>query len=1042
MQRVKLFVSGVSREFKHLRLRLEAEFGDHYVVITQEQLKQKGGSLFSLLADEIRTSHAVIHFVGARTGDVIQTQQIRPFLHANAKFAQWLEKKIKVALATLTWTQVEFWLAKWYHKNERCFVYSVPKMIWPKKFRPEQVQQKKHMARIEKFHYHQSVAIKGGKVHIEGVLQQLEGPLARIRTLEYGFQLNSLRLAEGMQCLGRERFIRQLEKACATPEPRIVVLHGCAGSGKTTIVRNWLWNLTKCDPLRNKLRDSFPQVFARTFSGVGGEGAYAELERLKNRVRPDAAKMSFMDEALEHFANLGWKNARSSTGSKGAVLARALIENGGALILDSVESFQHLPTLLPSSFSDSDFGDLFRCLYDDLANSRKWLLILTSYWPIPAPTSGRAHHGYVSIELDALPLPAAVRMLSDYRHCGKPTAALVPVAPKAEGVAGRKRVLQNAALSVGCQPLALKLLASYVMEQCRGELRTRSVRGKPVVLGMKIPKRSKTDPSDSALHNRAIAMLWARRFPTPEDPNSEACMQILRCLSLFAGPVSDEDLAALCSSTETLLNPVVSRIRSKDALQEACSKLERLGIIDLLADGSLDLHHQLLREEIANEFARDEPQAWAAAHACVYDHLINATKEESPNRRTILLLARATAHGCRTSDRIQSAYDVAMRRLREEDVGSPSWPRIRARSDDLGLLANFFVDPWRSLRDGLDSTQKANLLNEVGYALQKLCKFRQSIEALHRSRRFWTGTKCKKLTLDESTRKVRAIRDLVLEGKSHLMELETKRAKRCAIAALKLADHLIRLAKGEQRILDTIPEGPLRILDAYSFAGWVAHVRGEREEAERSFEQLAKFEDFAAALDEDRNHLAVARTWKMLQHCQFLIECGRVKQALDRVRRAQEICLKCGPTRMATDIAFNWLLLGKCHAALYAQSGKQVSLQNAKKAYSTAERQCWSLDLMDGWLQVQLALTELALFIGDKNAANTHLEHAAGFARTVESKWFDLNIRLLRGKLALARAPRCSQALKQVLDVAQQAAKKEDQRMVAEAEKAAGRFRG
>jgi len=820
---------------------------------------------------------------------------------------------------------------------------------------------------------------------------------------------------------GHKSILNQLTEASKSLEPKIIMLHGPPGIGKTTIVRAWIESLKREDDLTK-----LGQAFAWSFSGQGLVSARAG-ENLKNRGSPWTLEL--MGEAGRHFRGLGYQFKGAELAErKGDLLARALIDTGGLMIVDGVEPFQRLPGVQESGFHDKELQDFFEILYTSISFSRQrpWLLILTSYWPLPHPANAR----YQPIEVPALDEQNSADLLRNFRLGGQPDSKLhVEVPPDfAVRVDAEQHVLESAARTVGCQPLALVLLASYLISNQGGTLRLVSKDGqtgvKFVMAGEPLPPTGQP-PQD---HNRRIVNLWIdffsrRPFDTQDHVQLQSMLQLTRTLSLFEG-ASVQQLAPLLRSRSRRLKRLTNRIRHTKQLRKAMERLLGLDILRVAPSGKIDFAHPLLREQFADRFEDAEPHTWAEAHEALFKDCLAHVEEESEDE-LVLRLARAVRHGCRSAVTIGAAWEVAMRVLRESEEGRALWQRIAARGDDLALLTNFIDRRWDSCREGLDREQQGELFNAIGYDLQKLCRSRESISAFRHAVITWTSPRGAG-SLPETKRKypLLAIRSYGVLIKSHIACLELLEASRCAEAAIKIANDIIEERGKNHEQLES--DESFRCIFAYASLGWVSHMLGRDQTAADAFAKMTALEDVAAEKVESdaeqppEKRIPKIRTQKMVEYSDYLIECGELDRAEWYVSRAHSICNQLAVISdkyrrsVAVDMAFNHLLFGRLFSARYGNTKEQPHYQEASRHLREAEEQGWALDLMDCWLQAHLGWADLLLLAGEPSRAEQHLDRAERFCASAQVPRFQFECHLLRSRLLLAKRDQEQDHVKQV----------------------------
>lgn len=122
----QIFLSAVTAEFGQQRRLVKGDLSLPRVKVQEQgDLTQGGGKLLQTLDDYIRDDcHAVVHLVGSQAGEPLKADEIRWLMATYSDFAQrfsFLGDQLADDPPTLTYTQMEAWLAL-YH-NKRCHLY-------------------------------------------------------------------------------------------------------------------------------------------------------------------------------------------------------------------------------------------------------------------------------------------------------------------------------------------------------------------------------------------------------------------------------------------------------------------------------------------------------------------------------------------------------------------------------------------------------------------------------------------------------------------------------------------------------------------------------------------------------------------------------------------------------------------------------------------------------------------------------------------------------------------------------------------------------
>lgn len=396
----------------------------------------------------------------------------------------------------------------------------------------------------------------------------------------------------------------------------------------------------------------------------------------------------FIVAALEWF-----HDPRPTSGSpwdKGERLAKLIRNHRTLLILDGVESLQYATGTMEGHLGDPGL----QCLLQELSHYNPGLCVITTR------------------------LKMGDLLAKQYE--------LKPLSPKAGGevlsrlgVKGTQDEIEKVSEHFRGHALALTLLGTLLRDACGGDIR----RCKEII------------PLEDGMHllDRARNVMESYESYLGESPE----LGILRMMGLFDHPAEKGALAvlrqapvipgltdSLFTSEDTALNDaaweqVVTRLRHARLL------LER----DTSQPETLDAH-PLVREYFGEELRQNNPDAFQEAHSRLYEYYRDLPEEYQPDTLDeMLLLYEAVAHGCQAGRHQESLDEVYWRRIRR---GQEAFivKKLGAIGTDLAALSGFFDLPWRKPVSDITETDKAFVLNGVGFHLWALGRLAEAAEPM------------------------------------------------------------------------------------------------------------------------------------------------------------------------------------------------------------------------------------------------------------------------------------------------------------------------
>ena len=129
--------------------------------------------------------------------------------------------------------------------------------------------------------------------------------------------------------------------------------------------------------------------------------------------------------------------------------------------------------------------------------------------------------------------------------------------------------------------------------------------------------------------------------------------------------------------------------------------------------------------------ARQQPEAWRAAHRRLYEHLCATTKEgDQPTLEDLQPLYQAVAHGCQAGLQQEARAQGLPRPHPARAAKHYSTKKLGAFGSDLGAVACFFETPWSRVSPALTEADQAWLLNEAAFRLRALGRLTEALEPM------------------------------------------------------------------------------------------------------------------------------------------------------------------------------------------------------------------------------------------------------------------------------------------------------------------------
>lgn len=485
---------------------------------------------------------------------------------------------------------------------------------------------------------------------------------------------------------GREPELQLLNDAWANPASNIVSFVAPGGTGKTTIINEWLDRLPKHDS------GSPDRIFAWSFYSQGTSDQRQSSSDL------------FMQDALRFF---GVDTMPAAPHERGVVLARAVRESRSLLLLDGLEPLQYPPGPVGGELKDP----ALKALLKELAFDNPGLCVVTTRIAVKE-IEGRS---------------AAFRR--DLQNLDVPTGV---VFLKKLEVKGSQKDLETAVAEFKGHALALRLLGNYLSEFLEGDIRRRD----------RIPHL--TDDEQDGGHAKRVMEAYVAWFgaDAPE-------IALLHLLGLFDRPCPAEALNALLADSPIVgLTDALKKL-SPEKWRLALNHLSKLGLLEenRLSDAAIDKSlpylpalrrtesldaHPLVREHFGARQQAQSPDAWREAHSRLYEYYKNLPEKELPDTLDEMEpLFYAIAHGCRAGKQQEALDEVYWERVSRGK--GYLFNQLGAFGSEITVLSYFFERVWDKPSGSMTEETQAVVLSWTGFALRALGRLREAAKPIKAS---------------------------------------------------------------------------------------------------------------------------------------------------------------------------------------------------------------------------------------------------------------------------------------------------------------------
>jgi tetratricopeptide (TPR) repeat protein len=472
-------------------------------------------------------------------------------------------------------------------------------------------------------------------------------------------EVNIARLpVTGTQLFGRDEHLKRLDEAWDKRDTHVLSFVAWGGVGKSALVNHWLAGVAR-DDYRGAER-----VYGWSFYSQGTTDRAVSADQ-------------FIEAALVFFGDT--EPNRGSPWEKGERLARLVGGKRTLLLLDGLEPLQYPPGPDEGRLKEQSMQALLR----GLAAHNEGLCVISTRVPV-TDLADYEGNTVTRIDLETLSDEAGAQVLT------------------AQGAKGAPEELKQASREFGGHSLALTLLGSYLSDVYGGDITRRN------------EVRGLEDDERLGRHAQRVMTSYERWFGEGRE------LSVLRMLGLFNRPADKGSIDSLRAAPA--IPGLTDALQGMDELswQRTLSKLRRAKLLAERDDAHPDTldAHPLVREHFELQLKRTNPDAWREGNSRLYEHLRDTTKEFPDTIEEITPLFTAVAHGCAAGRYKEVFGSVFMRRInRMSDYGVS---KLGAYSATLAALTGFFDPPWQQLVPILDESEKAFILNGVGYTLQAL----------------------------------------------------------------------------------------------------------------------------------------------------------------------------------------------------------------------------------------------------------------------------------------------------------------------------------
>jgi tetratricopeptide (TPR) repeat protein len=530
--------------------------------------------------------------------------------------------------------------------------------------------------------------------------------------------LGSLPVPLHGRLVGRQQELDRVDAAWADPGTRVLSIVAWGGAGKSTLVHHWLERMRQ-DGWRGARK-----IYGWSFYAQGTQDTNASAE-------------AFFADALDFFGVSA--SPADTLQTRVRKLVTRIRQQPALLVLDGLEPLQEPPHDLDlgGKLRDSNLTTLLR----ELARDMRGLCLITSRLAVK-DLAAQARDAAPVLMLDRLSTTDGAALLRDLGVHGS-EAELCATVDEQDGHA-----------------LALMLLGKYLHEVHAADVGRRH--------GVSMLAAAKA--VDSGKLERIMAA-----YDTWLEPRSRV---VMRLVGLFDRPADEAAVAALRRA------PAIPRLTDvlvdagDDDWRVALRPLREAGLLapeSPQQPGTLDAH-PLVRAHFGELLRREQPEAWRAAHARLYEHYLAGAPEVAWNVAGFGRMVDTVLHGCHAGRHAEVYREVYRRRIRGKHYDATV--HLGTFGMHLTALAGFFERRWDRPLAALDPAEQAHVLRAAGFNLLALGRLRDALVPLQAA-----------LALDQSTdRKGPAAATLADISRIYLLLGSITDAVAYARSALDLAD--------------------------------------------------------------------------------------------------------------------------------------------------------------------------------------------------------------------------------------------------------------
>jgi hypothetical protein len=478
--------------------------------------------------------------------------------------------------------------------------------------------------------------------------------------------------------VGREREIDTLNEAWAGVGTNILSLIAWGGSGKTTLVKDWLTRIQLLN--------------------YGGAEAVLSWSFYDQGTKERATSADiFLEWALKQ---LGAIEIPTDANQRAELLSRLLKGRRILLILDGVEPLQYGPGPQEGLLKDVGLRSFLRRCAAEPPVQFLGLVILTSRLVIkdlgPPVATGPTR----VIELDQLSDDAGAALLADNE------------------VIGSTAELKAASNEFGGHALALSLLAGFLVRRYSADIKLRSNVGPLLASGGRTV--------DELVHGHAKRVM--RSIETEWLKDNPLNRTIMDIVSLFDRPVRSELIDEL--KPAFFPNAPPSSSEWSDAVADLRA-VRLLAPIDRTAPTELDTH-PLVRDWFGSQLETQRASLWQRAHRSIFRFLKDTTNEGAePSAASLQPIYQAIAHGCKAGlyEDAAKLYYARVARQSQHAIHHYSSAILGLVTTDLAILSLFFEEPYERVRKTISDQTRIHLISTASSHLTAVGRVAEGAKA-------------------------------------------------------------------------------------------------------------------------------------------------------------------------------------------------------------------------------------------------------------------------------------------------------------------------